>query len=107
MKQLSENELKDLQKFADGLDRQYGQITADIGYLIEELKLLRKVQLTIDTPNEVCDGYVTDTIENLIDTYGPQCLEWGVESDHVLYLERKINELMDGRDFMNKTFLGM
>jgi hypothetical protein len=40
---------------------------------------LMSIRVTIDTPNEVCDGRVTDTIGNLIQQYGQECLAWMVE----------------------------
>lgn len=43
---------------------------------VREAERLRNVRITIDTPNEVCDGYVTGTIAEIEQRYGPEALGW-------------------------------
>lgn len=43
-----------------------------------EIEQLRAVVVSIDTPNDICDGIETDTLGALMKRYGEQCLAWVV-----------------------------
>jgi len=53
---------------------------------------LEAVRITVDTPNEVCDGYQTGTIAEIEGQYGPDALFWTQDwGEEVVDLQRKLD----------------
>ena len=48
----------------------------ELAQLRADNERLRAVKITVDTPNDVCDGIVHDTIQNIERQYGAEALNW-------------------------------
>lgn len=72
---------------------------AELARLRAEVERLRSIKITIDTPNEVCDGYVHDTIANIVDSYGEDALTWIMDgADELTRAHHRAHGLLRERD---------
>lgn len=54
----------------------FEEAASELAQLRADNERLRAVKITVDTPNDVCDGIVHDTIQNIERQYGAEALNW-------------------------------
>lgn len=62
-----------------------------VGFLLDRMSSLESVHVVLDTPNEVCDGYVRLTIAEAVTTYGPESLGWTFDPETHVKATRDLN----------------